>query len=156
MALLQFSCSSAQKTNQQSKSGEGYFTTNKRIEWKEDAGNYYVNIVEGDHLVFSIISKSGGDPRNDTQIKTTVIFAIPSDKKSFQLDEAWLDKHAAFLLRSCRCIDAGYNKIIKGRLIGQLQQDDSWDLEIEVVAEGNDSQDPYTFSFTGHVKEESK
>jgi len=156
IALLQISCSSAQKISHQSKSQEGYFITNKNIDWKEDAGNYYVNIVKGDQLVFSVISKSGGDPRNDTQIKTTIIFAIASDKKSFQLDETWFDKNPAFLLRSCRCIDAGYNKIIRGSMSGRLLKDDSWDLKIEIEAEGNDSKNLYTFSFNGTVKEDSR
>ena len=151
IALLQTACSSAQKLDSASKNQEGHYSINKGIDWKEEAGNFYVNITSGDKLVFELSNNLGGDPRNDTQIKSTLIFAVDANEDSFTYIDNFAVSCQAFFVRKCRCIDAGYNSINAGKITGKRSKDGSWQVNVEVTALGNDSNQTYNFKYAGIV-----
>jgi len=144
--LLLVQCSSAQSTKDKSKEIKGSFSTNRQIEWNENNGNFYVNIVEGEKIVFELSEATGGDPRTDRQIKSTIMFEIPSNSSEFEIKENWLE-NGAFMVRQCRCIDAGYNSITSGKISGKRTKEGEWEIAIDAEATGNDSGNKYSFNF---------
>lgn len=145
IAYFGMQCSSAQNQTLDQKGVSATYFENKSIEAVTNNGNHYVSIDSGDNIVFEITSTTGGDPKNDTQIKTQLIFQIGKDIEDFEMK----DISNAYLQRHCRCIDAGYNLIKSGTITGTKTQNGTWSLSIDVKAEGNDSQTLYPFIFTG-------
>lgn len=148
IACFSMQCSSAQNQDGNQKGMTATFMTNKAIDAKSDNGNHYVRVNEGEHTVFEITSISGGDPRNDTQIKTSFMFQISSDLSSFETAAI----SNAFLQRHCRCMDAGYNILSTGEVQGTKNSDGTWNISAAIKAEGNDSGDLYPFEYTGVAK----
>lgn len=145
IACFGVQCSSAQNQGGNEKGMTATFMKSKTIDAKSDNGNHYVSIESGDNLVFEITSTNGGDPKNDTQIKTSLIFEIDPQLASF--DRSHVSK--SYLQRHCRCIDAGYNILTSGEIRGTKNKNGTWHLTIDVIAEGNDTKDPYSFIYSG-------
>ncbi|MEP2772182.1 MAG: hypothetical protein ABJH05_08535 [Fulvivirga sp.] len=145
IACFGMQCSSAQNQTHDQKEVTASFSENQSILAETNNGNHYVNVASGDNIVFKITSTSGGDPKNDTQIKTELIFQISNDNSSFEMK----DVDNAYLQRHCRCIDAGFNLIKTGNIKGTKLKNGTWSLSIDVIAEGNDSQTAYPFIFKG-------
>ncbi|MDX1629781.1 MAG: hypothetical protein R3345_13835, partial [Fulvivirga sp.] len=87
--------------------------------------------------------------KNDTQIKQELIFEIPHSTKEFTLNDRWVEEHKAFLVRHCRCIDAGYNPVYKGFITGKKTSENSWSIEVQVKIQGNDSGEIYQYNYSG-------
>ncbi len=145
IACFGMQCGSAQNQTKDQKGIAASFYKNKNIQAESNNGNHYVKIESGENIVFEITSTTGGDPKNDTQIKTQIIFQISQDVEGFEMK----DISHAYLQRHCRCIDAGYNLIKSGTITGTRMKNGTWSLSVDVMAEGNDSQTLYPFIFSG-------
>jgi len=149
IACFSMQCSSAQNQDGNQKGVTASFLVNSNIQAESNNGNHYVKVASGDNIVFKVTSTSGGDPKNDTQIKTELIFQISNEKSSFEMT----DVDNAYLQRHCRCIDAGFNLIKTGNIKGTKLKNGTWSLSIDVIAEGNDSQTAYPFIYNGDANQ---
>lgn len=118
------------------------------IDWYTFSGNYSVKLKEGDQLVFEVISETGIDERNDTQIKSVLYFSVNPEMKSFHFEDNF-ESINAFLRRHCRCLDAGFNKVKSGSITGEKIANGEWKLQIDIIAIGNNLKNEYPFQYSG-------
>ncbi|MEX2335951.1 MAG: hypothetical protein WD555_01615 [Fulvivirga sp.] len=105
-----------------------------------------VELIDGKCLLIEIKITTGGDPRIDKQVITTLTFTIPENTGHFEFSN--FKKHEAYLVISgCRCIDLGYNPVVSGFIKGKLQKDGCWHISADVVATGRDSGEKRHFKY---------
>jgi len=150
--LISTQCTTAQQISS-NKGQNAVYSSNMMLDVNKSNNNYYIKTATGENIVFEITSASGGDPKNDTQIKKILHFEIPLGVNSFNFDSQSLVRNNAFLERSCRCVDAGFNKVTEGSIKGK-KTNGEWEVEIEVRASGHSSGKTYGFTFFGIANEE--
>ena len=112
--------------------------------------NSQVEVVDGNCTVFEIQVARGGDPRIDAQITYGLIFEIPSDKNTFEIND-WSKTNAYLEISRCRCINRGYNSIHSGYIKGHQLDNGDWEIEASITAKGKDNGDDIPFEFKGTV-----
>lgn len=122
------------------------------VDWYTFSGNYSVKIKKGDGIAFEITSATGIDERNDSKIISTLLFSVDPDTESFKFTPEDFEEINAFLKRQCRCLDAGHNKIKSGVIEGKKLEKGLWELNIDIIAIGNNLKNEYPFSYQGIAK----
>lgn len=122
------------------------------VDWYTFSGNYSVKIKKGDGVAFEVTSATGIDERNDSKIISTLLFSVDPDIESFKFGSEDFEQINAFLKRQCRCLDAGHNKLKSGIIEGKRIEKGLWELNIDVIAIGNNLKNEYAFSYQGIAK----
>lgn len=111
-----------------------------------------VEITDGKCLLFQIKTSSGGDPRIDARVITSLVFEVPENLSSFTLTEEDFEKKKAYVVISdCRCIDRGYNPVFSGYINGEKTKNGDWKVKADVTARGIDSGEEKPFKFEGVI-----
>lgn len=118
-----------------------------------DKTNEDIKVKTGDNLLFEIKISKGGDPRVDASVTTTLLFEIPKGLDQFNFTAGDFNERTVYVrISNCRCMDSGYNPVVKGILKGKKQKDGSWSIAADVVAEGKDTGKERCFQFKGSIK----
>lgn len=111
-----------------------------------------VEVTEGNCTLFELKTSSGGDPRVDARVVTTLTFEVPKGTDSFELKDEDFDKNKAYVVISeCRCMNRGYNPIHSGYIKGTKKEDGNWQIDANVTAKGKDNNEDMPFEFQGVI-----
>ncbi len=102
-----------------------------------------LQLTSGDSVVIQIIRQVGGDVRNDQGFIEEYWIILPEMTKDFVWEPTI---SSGYLIRRCRCQDAGANPIVSGKIKGK-KTDNAWKISVETVARGHDTGEDYTTDF---------
>lgn len=144
-ALLMINCAALA----QGKGIHAQFMKNKTLSFDPGSDNFEVRQTAGRGLLFEITRHVGGDARVDAGYSIILTFAV--EKPRGEVNITSFKKESAFIYRSCRCIDGGYNRVTGGKIHLKRSSKGHWQADIEVSATGRRSGKTIPFAYSGPV-----
>lgn len=99
-------------------------------------------LKEGDSTIILITHHVGGDVRTDQGYYEEIWLSLPALEKEFTWSAI---ESTGYLIRKCRCVDAGINAIIQGEITGYRVRK-HWTINVEITARGGDTGENYDIS----------
>jgi hypothetical protein len=103
------------------------------------------DIQSGDMRVFVFNSNNAGDPGNHSVADSKLVFQIPMKRDEFHFTGEKLAETNAVYIQFCLCQDEGIQKVVDGYIKGRKIDENSWDVEFELIANGRKTKHEYTF-----------
>lgn len=139
--LLLNSCSEAddsvktdlRKTLKPGQDREFIVHPNSEMGFIENEGGTFVEIIEGDKIVFEYRFSEAGDPDiADSGYSHYVIFELDKSTENFELKPGDFDNAHAHLRKSCYCPNTDYRPISEGYIEATKTGNLQWDIDFSV------------------------
>lgn len=130
------SCSASDDDiSEKNKTADYLVHENASLKISESEFGTFVEIVEGDQLVFEYTFSEPGDPQiADSGYNEYLYFEMPAGTENFQLTSNDFEERNTFLRRSCFCVATDFRRVTSGEIIAEKTGDLQWDITFEVSA----------------------
>ena len=161
ISFFLISCSTSDDDIQDNPEEANYIVyPNATLEVNETENETFIEVIDGDMLVFEYRYSTEGAPEiADDELTEVVYFEIDKNTEDFSLNEANFEASTAYLGKFCFCGRTGFFEItsgeINGEKTGELQWRISLDVQAFIEAEDNIPEVTFEASASGNFRPEN-
>jgi len=108
---------------------------NSALKISENDFGTFVEVVDGDKLVFEYTFSKASDPEvADSGLDQYLYFEMPSETEDFTITSAEFESRKTYLRRSCFCIVTDFRKVNSGVINADKTGSMKWNISFDVAA----------------------
>lgn len=148
LSVILFSCDkSDDDSTGKNISSEYVVHENSALKISESEFGTFVEIVDGDHLVFEYTFTEESDTQiADSGYNEYLYFELPADTEDFQLTSDAFEESNTFVRRSCFCVVTDFRRVTSGEINAQKTGELEWDITFNVAAAYDENGEDGVFS----------
>ncbi|WP_295178961.1 hypothetical protein [uncultured Christiangramia sp.] len=149
LSIILMSCDKSDDATGRKESVEYIAHENSALEISENDFGTFVEVVDGDKLVFEYtFSRASGPELADSGLDKYLYFELAANTGDFQLTTNDFDVSNTYLRHSCFCPVTDFRRATSGEITAQKLGNLKWNISFDVAADFNINEGEEEFSET--------